>query len=68
MKTLFVILLIGSLSATSCSKNEKQENVAPADYAETTQKLIQNPAKDSAHTDSSAVPTAIPAQNTVEKK
>ena len=62
MKTALGAILFASLFLTACSKNEPPQNTNPADYAETEKKLIQNPEKDSLKKDSTAVPTAMPAQ------
>lgn len=60
-KILVTFGLLGLLS--SCSKNETPQNTEPANYAETKEKLIQNPDKDSLKNDSVKVPTAMPPQN-----
>lgn len=59
-KILVTVGLLGLLS--SCSKNETSQNTEPANYAETKEKLIQNPEKDSVKTDTAKVPTAMPPQ------
>ena len=53
MKRIIIMVFVG-LTASACSQNEKPQSTAPADYAETYDKLIQNPEKDSANTDSTA--------------
>ncbi|GEM_PF-3531513 len=62
MKRTFGTLLITSLFIIACSKNETTQNTEPADYAETEERLIQNPRKDSLKKDSTAVPSAMPPQ------
>lgn len=62
MKRTFGTLLITSLFIIACSKNETTQNTEPADYAETEERLIQNPRKDSLKKDNTAVPSAMPPQ------
>ena len=51
------------LALTACSQTEKPATTEPADYAETKEKLIQYPDRDSAGVDTSAVQSAMPAQS-----
>lgn len=60
LKILITVGLLGLLS--SCSKNDTPQNTEPANYAETKEKLIQNPDKDSVKSDSIKTPTAMPPQ------
>lgn len=68
MKRTFGTLLITSLFIIACSKNETTQNTEPADYAETEERLIQNPGKDSLKKDSTAVPSAMPPQATTPEE
>lgn len=68
MKRTFCTLLITSLFIIACSKNETTQNTEPADYAETNERLIQNPEKDSLKEDSATVPTAMPPQATTPEE
>lgn len=56
------IIFAAVLTLSACSKNDTTQSTAPADYAETREKLIQNPDKDSLRNDSVKVPTAMPPQ------
>lgn len=60
LKIFVTFGLLGLLS--SCSKNDTPQNTEPANYAETKEKLIQNPDKDSVESDSIKTPTAMPPQ------
>lgn len=60
LKILITVGLLGLLS--SCLKNDTPQNTEPANYAETKEKLIQNPDKDSVESDSIKTPTAMPPQ------
>lgn len=65
MRNIFATLFLGSILLTACSKTETSPSTAPADYAETEQDLIQNPARDSSRTDSmeTEINSAMPPQS-----
>ena len=57
MKNIIVLMVMVSSLSISCTE-DKPKNVAPADYAETEQKLIQNKEVDSAKAAENATTTA----------
>lgn len=66
MKAFATITVLGIITLSACSKNDKPQSTAPADYAETEQQLIQNREKDSLMGDSINASTAMPPQQTTE--
>lgn len=62
MNAAKIITVLGGLILISCSKNDKPQSTAPADYAETERQLIQNREKDSLIGDSINASTAMPPQ------
>lgn len=66
MKNIIALMIFTASLAVSCS-HDKPKNVAPADYAETEQKLIKNKQPDSATAAANASTTAngykIPADS-----
>lgn len=57
MKNIIALSLLISFVSISCS-HDKPKNVAPADYAETEQKLIQNKEVDSTKSAENSTTTA----------
>ncbi|WP_313504549.1 hypothetical protein [Kaistella carnis] len=62
MKFKKLIIVAAPFVLFACSKNDTPQNTEPANYAETKEKLIQNPDKDSVESDSIKTPTAMPPQ------
>lgn len=64
MKYPTVMAALGIVFLSACSQNDKPQNTAPADYAETERDLIQNRERDSIMGDSINASTAMPPQQT----
>ena len=71
MKKIILSALAISFIVISCTKKEEAANTTQADYADTYEDQITNPAKDSLNTDSVAAPggkTGFVEDSTVQKK
>lgn len=66
MKKISFALLVTGFLLAACTKNDQSQSTAPADYAETHDKLIQNNEKDSAAADSAGANTSMPPQTNAD--
>jgi len=67
MKAFAVLTILSITTLTACSKNEQPQSTAPADYAETEKKLIQNRENDSLMGDSINASKAMPPQPSADR-